>query len=752
MNSNFSKVFAIFLFLSLSIKITNAAPETQRPKTDANIFGHVIDAESGEHLPFVNLVIKNTRIGTITDASGHYHLTNLPEGRHIIQAHSMGYAVEELEFVAKSKVTIELDIELTFVSVNLAEITLTASPTASGFRYQPDAIFVGEMLQRKSEPSFGEMLNGEPGVSMRSMGSAPARPVIRGMDGDRILVLENGERMGDVSETAADHAISLDPLAANRVEVIRGPASLLYGSSALGGVINLMTTDIPDQWDKEFSGVVSGQAATVNNMGAGFARITKGGEKNAFTARAAGRKAGNITTPEGKLPDTSIENYDAALGWGFKGTTTGGLSMSFSDQVYKIPEKIHLPDRSVEIRAERLSLQGRFGRKFKNNFFDNAQIRFNTSFFHQKEVDMKFAGGELINEDIDLEYDQYSFSSTLTLQNKPIGILAKGAFGLSLNAQDLDVGGDEAYTPGERRYTVAAFTFQEVPMTNILRLQFGVRLDFMNSKALKNEVFNDINLRRNKVNYSGSVGLNIRPNKSIEIGAQFARSHRNPMIGELYADGIHLGAGVYEKGNSSLKDEIGHGGDLFMRYKRGIIEMELATFINKFSNYIIFQPTGRTHSPSAYPEFEYIDGAACLQGGEFTFALHPTKELTLQTGLDFVRGRRLFDEEANQNLPFIPPLRIRNSLNYDFKKGWLGGQAQIVSTQKRVSPQEEQTDGYFLMSLEGGYRISNIGNHILILKVENVFDKSYRDHLSRVKERNYVMPGRNFNLSYRWFF
>ncbi|TCO08412.1 TonB-dependent receptor [Natronoflexus pectinivorans] len=749
-------IILIILFTGLNPSHATNIPHSQRPRTDANIFGHVVDADTKEHLPFVNIVVKGTRIGTITDVSGHYLLTNLPEGRHILQVHSMGYAMNEVEIVATANTTKEVDIELKSTSINLAEVTLTASPTASGFRYQPDAVFMGEQIQRRSEPSFGEMLNGQPGVSMRSFGSAPARPVIRGMDGDRILVLENGERMGDISETSADHAISLDPLAATRVEVIRGPASLLYGSSALGGVINLMTTDIPDQWDPGLTGVVSGQTATMNNMGAGFGRMTYGGEKNAFTARASMRKSGDITTPEGKLPGTSMENYDAAMGWGVNGKNgnglTGGLSFSISDQTFEIPESIDDPDESVEIRAQRMSFQGRFGKNIQGRFFDQAQIRFNASHFSQQEVEIEIEEDGSIDEDVELEYDQYAFSSTLTLQHKPIGILARGAMGLSVTGQNLDVGGDEAYTPGERRFTVAAFTFQEVPMTNMLRFQFGLRLDFMNSKALSNEVFDNIDLTRNRLNYSGSLGLNFRPTPGMEIGAQLARSHRNPMVEELYAEGMHLGAGVYERGNPTLNDEIGHGGDLFIRYKRGIIEMELATFINNFHNYIIFQPTGVIHEASGYPEFEYVDGKARLHGGEFTIAASLFDGLTLQTGLDLVRGRRIFDDASNENLPFIPPFRVRSQIEYDFGRVWLGASHQIVNRQSRVAPEEDKTDGYSLVGFQAGYRMNRMGNHVFILRVENAFDTKYRDHLSRIEDRNFVMPGRNVNLSYRWFF
>ncbi len=743
----------ISLFLLLTTRSFSANPAEQRPPTDANIFGHVIDAQTGEHLPFVNLLIKGTRIGTITDATGHYILTNLTPGTHVLIAQSMGYARTEVEIEAIKDKTIEVDIDLEPTGINLEEIVLTSSPTASGFRYQPDAVFTGEKLQRRSEPSFGEMLNGQPGVTMRSFGSAPARPVIRGMDGDRILILENGERMGDISETSADHSISLDPLVASRLEVVRGPASLLYGSSALGGVINLMTTDIPDQWDAGFTGVVSGQAATMNNMGAGFGRINWGGDNNAASARFAMRQSGDITTPDGSLPGTSMNNYDGAIGWGIdNGTLNGGLSLSLSNQVYEIPESIDEPDESVEIRARRYSFQGRFGRDFTGSFFDKAQVRFNATHFFQQEIEIETLEDGSRDEDIELEYDQYAFSSTLTLQHKPVGILARGAMGFSFMGQRLNIGGDEAYTPGESRISMAMFTFQEVPLSNQLRFQFGLRLDFQNSQALTNELFPDISMSRNTFNYSGSLGLNIRPSESLEIGGQFARSHRNPIVEELFADGAHLGAGVYERGNPLLKDEIGHGGDVFGRLRLDFAEIELALFVNDFSNYIVFQPTGEFDEASGYYIFEYVQGHARLHGGELSAAFRLAEGFEWQSGIDVVRGRRIIDEQPNEDLPFIPPFRFNNQLEYDFQRGWVGASFMAVAKQNRVAPEEEHTDGYNLLGFQAGYRLNFNGRHVIILRVENALDTTYRDHLSRIEDRNMIMPGRNFNLTYRWFF
>lgn len=747
------RILPILLLIVLHVNVSANEPGTpQRPATDANIFGHVLDAETGEHIPFVNLIIKGTRIGTMTDATGHYLLTNLPVGRHTLVVQSMGFETTEASFEITEKQTLEIDVEVRRRAIDLEEIVLTASPTASGFRYQPDAVFLGEKLQRQSEASFGEMLNGQPGVAMRSMGSAPARPVIRGLDGDRILVLENGERMGDIAETSADHAISLDPLVASRIEIVRGPASLLYGSSALGGVINLMTTDVPENWDQGMRGVISGQGATMNSMGAGFARATYGSEKWAGTARFAYRKAGNITTPEGEIPGTRMNNYDGALGWGLnRANLKGGLSMSMTNQVFEIPESIDDPDERVEIRAQRQAFQGRFQRRF-NGLFDQAQLRFNASRFFQQEVEIETEEDGTEEEDVELEYEQFALSSTLTVQHKPVGLFDRGAIGLSIQGRVLDVDGDEAYTPGEQRFTMGLFTFQELPLSNTTRLQFGVRFDFQNSTARTNHAFPDVDMSRNALNYSGSVGLNYRPVKGLEIGGQFARSHRNPTVEELFADGVHLGAGVYEIGDTGLKDEIGHGGDLFIHWKSGRFAFEAAGFVNYFRNFIIFQPTGLVHEPSAYPIFEYQGDEARLMGGEIEAEFQLTDQLLLSAQFDYVNGIRISDEVNGENLPFIPPFRFSSEIEYGFMNAWMSARVQAVSKQDKVAPGEDVTDGYTLLGFTLGYRLDMRGRHVLILRADNVLDTKYRDHLSRIEDRNFLMPGRNFTLAYRWFF
>ncbi|MBK9292284.1 MAG: TonB-dependent receptor [Bacteroidetes bacterium] len=724
----------------------------QRPATDANIFGHVLDAKTGEHLPFVNILIKGTRLGTTTDASGHYFLANVPVGEQVLLVSALGYRQGQALFVAQAGNTLEVNVMLEPEAINLQEVVLSASPTASGFRYQPDAVLLGEMLQRKSEVSFGEMLNGQAGLAMRSMGSAPGRPVIRGLGGDRVLMLENGERMGDVSETSADHAISLDPLAASRIEIIRGPAGLLYGPSAIGGVVNVLTSDIPDQQGGSGGGLIALHGASMNRMGSGFGRYTYARGTSAFTARVALRQAGNITTPEGELPGTSMNNFDASAGWATENRYgIGGFSLSANKQQYEIPDKIDIEGERVEIRTSRQNLQGRWnaGRK---GFFDRWQLRFNAASFRQKEVEITEPPAGPFEEFVGLTYNQQSFSGTLTAQHKAFRFFDRGALGMTLQLRQLDISGPEAFTPGEIRNNLGLFTFQEIPLSDKFRLQAGLRSDLQYLRAMPNDVFTQVNDKRFRLNVTASAGFNHRPLPGWEVGAQLARSHRNPSVTELYANGPHLGAGTFEIGNPQLDDEVGHGADMFVRFENKVQKAEFALFHTYFRNFISFEPSGTNDPVSGYPVFTYQGREASLSGGELQYSRKIGGGFEAGLVADFVYGRMKPDRLSWQPLPSIPPFRFAATLDYERQRWWAGAKVQLASAQHRVAPGEEVTDGYTLLGLHGGWRLSRAGRHVLAFRLDNALNTSYRDHLSRVEDRGYPMPGRNLSVTYRWYF
>jgi iron complex outermembrane receptor protein len=283
-----------------------------------------------------------------------------------------------------------------------------------------------------------------------------------------------------------------------------------------------------------------------------------------------------------------------------------------------------------------------------------------------------------------------------------------------------------------------------------MRLQAGIRIDYQHTSAIFGKNSAQANGKRDAINYTGSLGFNHRPTESIEVGGQFARSHRNPSIEELYANGIHLGAGVYEIGNNSIKDEIGQGGDFFIRWNGEVLEFELASFVNVFRKYIIFKPTGNIDPESGYPFFQYIGDEARIMGAELSATLKPFKGFELGLGSDFVDGRRITNGE--EFLPFIPPLRLTAIADYDLGWGWIGVKIVSATQQNRVAPDEEITDGYTIIGLSAGYRLSNLGRHVFIFRVDNLLNTRYRDHLSRIEDRNFPMPGRNLSVAYRWFF
>jgi iron complex outermembrane recepter protein len=690
------------------------------------------------------------RRSTLSDRSGAFAFSGVPQGEWTLSARAPGYATLERTLHVPLEAPLRLVLEPR--PLELEEIIATASPTGSRVRVQPAHALELEEILRRMGVSVGSMLDGEPGVAMRSMGPAPARPVIRGFDGDRVVVLENGERMGDLSETAADHAISLDPLALTRVEVVRGPASLLYGSSALGGVVNLFTDDIPRSWRPGWSGDLSTQGASVNRSAAGGVRLGYGAADWKATGRASLRRAGDLRTPEARLHGTDLSSADAQLGLGWeRGTLKGGTSLSLVGRSYGIPEALDDPAEEVEIRMARQALQSRLDwTPLGEGTVRGIELRLNAARFHQEELERQFVSAGAYREDLELEFDQLSVSTTATLRHASLGPVDEGAVGLSLRGRTLEVGGDEAFTPGVREASAAVFAFQEIPLADRVRVQAGLRGEIQRARTRANDAFPDSDEARRSSTLSGSMGLNVRPAEGWEVGAQLARAHRHPGLEELHARGPHLGAGVYEIGDPTLGDEVGHGIDIFVRRGSHRLALEVAAFTTWIDDFVAFEPTGRLDAGSGLEEFEYRAVDARMSGFEGLLTLRPVEPLRLAAGVDLVRGNRR--DAARTPLPAIPPLRGRFEARWDNGGWWWGGTARAVAAQRRVAPGEASTDGYMLLDGEVGLRLAGGGGHTFVLRVENATNALYRDHLSRVEERGFPMPGRNLSLVYRWSF
>ncbi len=685
-----------------------------------------------------------------TGVGGEATFRELEAGTYRLTVQAPGYVSATVGIRIPAET--EVEVLLAPRALTLDEVVATANPLRSGAVYTAAQTFDRENLSRRLDASVGSMLDGEPGVAIRSLGAAATRPVIRGFDGDRILVLENGERMGDVGESAADHAVALDPLAMERIEVVRGPASLLYGSGALGGVVNLTTRDLPRVWSRGWEGAIQAQAASMNRSASGSGFFLYGTGDWATTARFSAREAGDIRTPEGRIGDTGITGRDGALGVVRQANRIRlGLSASFVDRTYGIPEEWDDPDEEVFITMERQALHTALEwEPASPGRLHGVEWRSSASRFFQQEIEREFRADGTVDEDVELEYDALSLSSTATVRHGSLGFFSEGAFGVALRARQMEIGGDEAFTPGIGERSLGIFTFHEAALSPDLTLQVGTRIEENRNQARPNDAFPGADQRRNATALSGSVGLNWRPGAGWEAGVQMARAHRVPLVEELYADGPHLGAGVFEIGSAELADEVSHGADFVLRRDFARLSVEAAGFATWIRDYIAFQPLGRLDEASGLPVFEYQGTNARMHGGEVSAEMALDDLWRTGLGVDWVQGTRA--DGSGGPLPSIPPLRGRFRLGLDPGPWWAGATLQVVATQNRVAPDERPTDGYALLDAQVGLRVGPQGAGTVILRMDNALNTRYRDHLSRLPERDLLMPGRDLSLLLRWAF
>jgi iron complex outermembrane recepter protein len=739
---NFTRTAGLIIFLYF-IGFTGLIAE---PSSDP-LRGIIADSETGDPVPGATIYIPEIDRGVVSDDMGEFEIRELDQGNYTLVVQSVGYGSKNIEI---SYPAVEwILIELNRIRIESDDVIVTASPIGRNVQYQPAQALNRIELQEKAAPSLGEILDGSPGVAMRSFGSAPSRPVIRGLDGDRVLILQNSERIGDMSSTAHDHAVALDPLAIERVEVIRGPASLLYGSSALGGVVNLFSHDLPQDWDPGTEGSVITHGATVNRLAAGLARGQYRTEKFAFSGSFALRDAGNVRTPEGVLSGTFLNSYSFGSGFGYRrdGFQTG-VAITGMQYAYGLPEEMDNPDEDIEISMNRYQLQS-VTTVDMNGFFRKAEFRLSANRYFHDEIEIERQLDGQIDEELELGFDQSSISSSLTFIHNPVSGF-EGAAGLSGMYRDINVRGTEALTPDASSHFLAGFLYEELDLGRGFSLQAGGRIELQHIGLKQNEIFDDISDFENRTNwiFSGAAGLNYSPSDHWEIGMQVARAFRTPTLEELYSDAPHIGAGAYEIGNQNLVNEVSIGTDLFILYRNEFINAELAGFLNRIDNYVSYSPTGDIHEPSQLPVFVYDSLDALLYGFEFSAGMMLNERWKAGIVLDYVAGSRR--DDALTPLPFIPPLRTYLTLRYNQNNWWAGSRVRWVNSQHRVAPGEETTSGYTLLGFDAGYRI---GNQMTIsLRLDNLLDISYRDHLTRIEERNNPMPGRNLNASVRWDF
>jgi iron complex outermembrane recepter protein len=710
------------------------------------VSGRLVHSVTAKPVPGALVMVEKTTIETKSDNDGRFTLTNVPEGvNHLVVAaqgmmprhHEIDVGTAPLDLGE-----VPVDPELHFREV------VSVSPEARDqfHSYQPTTVLAGQDLSLQLQGTVGATLAQEPGLAERSFGPGPSRPVIRGLDGDRVLILEDGLRTGDLSSQSGDHGVTVNPAAATRIEVIRGPATLLYGANAIGGLVNVISDTIPTRPVLGTSGTATFDFGSGADEGGGAFDMVTGNGQWALHAGASGRRSGDVRTPEGRVENSQSRSGMGSVGvsWTGDGRYFGG-SYGYDDLKYGVPV---IEDGEISLTPRRHMFGLRTGAERLTGPFESFRVTLG----HRQ-----YRHDELHGDEVETEFTNNTTDVNVLARHRAFGRLT-GSMGASLFGRHFDSVGEEALAPAIDERAVALFLYEELTWLH-MTLQFGGRINHVSfdpSGGLPARDFTD---------GSGSIGVLFRPaaaNHGITAAFNLARAARNPALEELYFFGVHHGNFAFEIGNPNLRSERALGLDAALRWRQPRFSGEITFFRNSIDDYIFRSPIseeefehrfghaddGHEHDDDDHDEFpfiEFVGADSLLQGIEAHADFQIARHVFGEVGFDLVRGRLRGSGDA---LPRIPPTRLRTSLRYQADAFQAGGEWLAVARQGRVFDEEHETDGYHLFRLFGSYSFVRGGAvHTLTGRLDNITNKLYRNHLSLIKDFVPEM-GRNVRLVY----
>jgi iron complex outermembrane receptor protein len=739
------------------------------PPAAGRISGVVVDADAGTPLGAARVRLIERHGDVLTRADGTFAFAGVPPGDYTLTADQLGYDQHSEQVVVPAGGTLDVRIELHPGAILLDEIIVTGSITRRGNRevLAPVSVVSGAELDRNLTSTVAGTLERQPGIAVTGIGPATARPVIRGLGGDRILMLEDGVRPGDMSSTSSDHAVAVDPATAQQIEVVRGPMSLLYGSSALGGVVNVVRGEIPGSRPDTPDGSFTLQGGSVSRSvsGGGFARFGAG--PLTLRAEANARTSGDVETPSGPLVNTDARTLGFAVGaahlptWGHLGG-----SYRFYDNRYGIPGGFvggHEQGVDIEMRRHTTRAEAELHRG-DGRFISTVRGTGSWSHYHHTELEPSGRIGT--------EFFQDLASAEVLAHHEPRGFLTQGAAGARIQYRDIVTGGS-LRTPSTWDYTLALYLVEEMA-AGPLRLQIGARYDWARYEPRDTTAFITVGGGRVPVrprsfgSFSGSAGVLYDVSSTVRIGASVARAYRTPDFNELYSNGPHLAANSFDVGDPSIESETGLGVDAFVRVTGSSVRAEIAAFRNQLNDYIFPSSRGRAElgTQGLRPRFQYTNEDAVFTGAEADVELNPLGNLVLEATASYVRARFTSARapipvihgvdttfvDASEHPPLIPPLNGNLGVRWEEQRFFGGVSLRWAASQERLGDFETRTDGYAVARLDGGVRLLRGDRlHTLTLSVENLANAEYREHLSRIKD---IMPqpGRSVSLVYRLSF
>ncbi|MDQ3388017.1 MAG: TonB-dependent receptor [Gemmatimonadota bacterium] len=752
--SNPWRALGALVFLVLNITAARAAEAAASDPAVAPPVTGVVRDMAGNPLPNARVVVAELGRATTTAGDGTFAFRELRAGSYHLDATLLGYAPGHVEVVVPQsgpEVRVTITLEVTALALSGLQVTASALSEDPLRVTQSTIQLTGKELARNLGTTVAQTLAEQPGISTRYAGPAASVPVIRGLTGERILVLQDGQRAGDLSSTSADHALSVDPLVATQIEVVRGPASLLYGNNALGGVVNVISGDIPTSVPSHLEGYVGAQAESVNPGGGVSASVTLPvGEFIALSFRGGGRSIDDVRTGDGgQLDNTQFRNLNGMVGIGYiQEALSGGVAYRGYGFDYGLPAAPDDEEAGIRIEGTRHEATGRADLSLGTSSLPYLRLEGTAQWYRHDEIEPDGAVGTTF----DLR------TQTANLTGRTHFGSVRGAVGLSALFKQYAPTGEEALTPPANSSSGGVFLFQEVPLSGgaddlAPRLQLGARYDLYRIETDDGADESSRESVRDFRNVSGSVGLNVPLNESLSASVSVARAFRAPSVEELFSNGFHIAVGTFDIGNPDLKAETNQGIDGVLRAQTTRLVAQVSAYYNRINNYVAPNIVGDTlleeeGDSSRVPLNIFRQEDASLRGIEGQIEATVARHVVIGAMGDVIRG----EFSGGSPLPFMPAARIGGSVRWDDGRYSVGTDVRRAFAQDRVEANELATNGYTLVDLSAGMTLLRSAQvHSITLRADNVFDVLYREATSRIKEFA-PNPGRNLSLVYRVLF
>ena len=758
---------------------------TSMANSQIKLSGTIRDKATNEKLEGAAVSIPELKRGNTTDVNGDFSFTNLPAGNYLLNIKYVGYASLNIPLKLFRDTAIQLSISSTAAELN--DVLVTGVSKATEVKESPVAItLINEKdLQANTATNIVDAISKLPGVSSISTGAAISKPVIRGLGYNRVVTLNDGFKQ-EGQQWGDEHGIEIDEASVGRVEILRGPGSLMYGGDAIAGVINFLPHEPVAEGKIALNALLNYQS---NNNLISSSLMTAGNINGInWNIRGSNKTAGNYSNRyDGKVWNSGFREWNMNGGFGFS-KSWGYSNISFStfnqqigfnggarDSSGNFTHEVSLNDSTVNSIA--VSKNDLFGHKIftPNQRINHHRISIQNKIFVGRgsvvvntgwQMNERREFGDVLNPTVaGLHFQMHT--ATLDVQyhlpdmkewNTSFGI--SGMYQLSMNK------GTEVLIPPYNIFNYGIFAMTQKRFKKIL-FEAGIRFDqqFFHSQSLvADSVERFADLKKTFYNFSGSIGVSFHPDESWVLKLNAAKGFRAPVAAELASNGSHEGAFRYEYGNSNLKPESSYQVDAGVSYSSEHVNVNLDVFENTILNFVYIEKLNSVNGGDSLRDvgdgnlitaFQFKQNNALLTGAEITMDIHPHPAdwLHFENSFGYVYAINLHKTDSAKYLPFTPPAHYRSELRFDIPKTgdairglFAGVHFDYYFAQNHVLLQnntETPTTAYALLGASAGFDLYSTSKKKIftfVLAAENLTNTAYQSHLSRFKylDMNYA--------------